>query len=58
MQALNNVRLFERFQALALCEPAEREAVIQLIDAVVVKHPVESAMQPLGKEHRSGKGVA
>lgn len=58
MQPLNNVRLFERFQALALCEPAEQEAVIRLIDAVIVKHRVESAMQPVGKEHRTVKGAA
>ncbi len=50
-QPISNVRLLERFRALAQCELAEQEAVIRLIDAVVVKHRVESAMQPLGSKH-------
>lgn len=58
MPPLNNVRLFERFQALAQCEPEEQEAVIRLIDAVIVKHRVESAMQPVDKERRTTKGAA
>lgn len=49
---ITNVRLLERFQALALCEPAEQEAVMRLIDAVIVKHRVESAMLPVDKKPR------
>ena len=47
MQPISNIRLLERFKALTQCEPAEQEAVMRLIDAVVVKHRIESAMQPL-----------
>ncbi len=43
-QPLNNVRLLERFRALSQCEPEEQETVIRLIDAVIVKHRVESAL--------------
>ncbi len=57
-QPINNVRLLERFRALAQCELEEQEAVIRLIDAVVVKHRVESAMQPVGKTRGHAKGVA
>ena len=57
-QPINNVRLLERFRALAQCELEEQEAVIRLIDAVVVKHRVESAMQPVGKARGHAKGVA
>lgn len=43
-QPLNNVRLLERFRALSKCELEEQETVIRLIDAVIVKHRVESAL--------------
>ena len=57
-QPITNVRLLERFHALAQCEPEEQEAVIRLIDAVIVKHRVESAVQPMDRARRSGKGAA
>ena len=57
-QPINNLRLRERFRALAQCELEEQEAVIRLIDALVVKHRVESAMQLLGKARGHGKGTA
>lgn len=41
---ISNVRLLERFRALSQCELEEQETVIRLIDAVVVKHRVESAL--------------
>ncbi|QIZ51852.1 XRE family transcriptional regulator [Dickeya zeae] len=47
---LSNTRLMERFKALAQCLPEEQEMVIKLIDAVVVKHRVESAMRPIDGE--------
>jgi transcriptional regulator with XRE-family HTH domain len=43
-QPLNNVRLLERFRALSQCELEEQETVIRLIDAVIIKHRVESAL--------------
>lgn len=46
-QPITNTRLMERFRALTQCEPEEQEAVIRLIDAVIVKHRVESAIQPM-----------
>ena len=54
-QPISNVRLLERFQALAKCEQEEQDAVIRLIDAVIVKHRVESAMQPMDKNRRTSK---
>ena len=53
MQPINNVRHMERFQALAQCPLEEQDAVIRLIDAVIVKHRMETAMQPLGKERHN-----
>ncbi|ACT07637.1 transcriptional regulator, XRE family [Dickeya chrysanthemi Ech1591] len=47
---ISNTRLMERFKALAQCLPEEQETVIKLIDAVVVKHRVESAMRPIDQE--------
>jgi transcriptional regulator with XRE-family HTH domain len=52
LRPISNVRLMERFQALAQCQPEEQEAVIRLIDAVIVKNRVETAMQPLGGGQR------
>ena len=51
-QPITNIRLLERFRALTQCEPDEQETVIRLIDAVIVKHRVESAMQPVDKPIR------
>jgi len=53
-QPITNTRLLERFRALTQCEPDEQETVIRLIDAVIVKHRVESAMRPVDKLPRSG----
>ncbi|WJM85469.1 helix-turn-helix transcriptional regulator [Dickeya chrysanthemi] len=47
---ISNTRLMERFKALAQCLPEEQEMVIKLIDAVIVKHRVESAMRPIDQE--------
>lgn len=52
---ITNTRLMERFKALALCQQDEQEAVIRLIDAVIVKHRVESAMAPVGQPATSTK---
>lgn len=46
---ITNMRLLERFRALTQCEPDEQETVIRLIDAVIVKHRVESAIRPVDK---------
>jgi transcriptional regulator with XRE-family HTH domain len=48
-QPITNTRLLERFRALTQCEPDEQETVIRLIDAVIVKNRVESAIQPVDK---------
>ena len=46
---MSNTRLFERFKALINCPQEEQETVIKLIDAVIVKNRVESALQPVDK---------
>lgn len=40
-----NVRLMERFRELSTFDADDQEAIILLIDAVIVKHRVENAMQ-------------
>lgn len=40
----------KRFKALAQCQPAKQETMIKLIDAVIVKHRVESAIRPVDRE--------
>ncbi|AUX71700.1 helix-turn-helix domain-containing protein [Erwinia pyrifoliae] len=47
---ISNTRLMERFRALAQCQPEEQETVIKLIDAVIVKHRVESAIRPVDRD--------
>lgn len=42
---LHSTRLLERFQALAEFESDDQEAVIKLIDAMIVKRRVEGAVQ-------------
>ncbi|EFE97793.1 helix-turn-helix domain-containing protein [Serratia odorifera] len=47
---ISNTRLMNRFKALAQCQPEEQETVIKLIDAVIVKHRVESAIRPVDQK--------
>lgn len=49
-QPITNTRLLERFRALTQCQPDEQETVIRLIDAMIVKNRVESAIQPVDKQ--------
>jgi hypothetical protein len=37
----------EYFRALMKCEPEEQGAIIRLIGGAIVKHRVESAVQPM-----------
>ena len=43
---MHNLRLLERFQALEEFNAEDREAVIKLIDAMIVKNKVEGAINP------------
>ena len=44
---LHNIRLLERFRALEEFQVEDQEAVIKLIDAMIVKNKVEGALKPL-----------
>jgi len=46
---LHNTRLLERFKALQGFDSEDQETVIKLIDAMIVKHRVESAIAPVEK---------
>lgn len=50
--SLHNTQLLERFKALESFNPQDQEMVITLIDAMIVKQRVESAIQPVGKGKR------
>jgi len=43
--SLHNLRLLERFKALENFEPDDQEAVIRLIDGLIVKNRVEGALK-------------
>jgi transcriptional regulator with XRE-family HTH domain len=47
---LHSKQLLERFQALEHFESEDREAVIRLIDAMIVKHRVEGVLEPYKKQ--------
>lgn len=44
---LHNIRLLERFKALEEIRNDDQEAVITLIDALIMKHRVEGALKPI-----------
>jgi transcriptional regulator with XRE-family HTH domain len=44
---IHNTRLLERFRILQHFERDDQEAVIKLIDAMIVKHKVENAVATL-----------
>ena len=47
---MHNLRLLERFQALEEFNAEDQEAVIKLIDAMIVKNKVEGAINPFAKK--------
>lgn len=47
---LHNLRLLERFRALEDFKSEDQEAVIKLIDAMIVKNKVEEAITPFQKK--------
>ena len=47
---LRNKQLLERFQALEQFGSDDRDAVIRLIDAMIVKHRVEGVLEPFKKQ--------
>lgn len=52
LRGLHNTQLLERFKALEGFNAQDQETVIKLIDAMIVKQRVESAVQPLGRGKR------
>ena len=44
---LASSRLFQRFKTLEGMSPSDQEAIITLIDAVIVKHKMEGALTPV-----------
>jgi transcriptional regulator with XRE-family HTH domain len=48
--SLHNLRLLERFQELEEFSNEDQEAVIKLIDAMIVKNKVEGAINPFAKK--------
>ena len=47
---LHNLRLLERFRALEQFNAEDQEAVIKLIDAMIVKNKVEVAINPFAQK--------
>ena len=47
---LHNLRLLERFRALEDFEAEDQDALIKLIDAMIVKNKVEGAITPFQKK--------
>ncbi len=47
---LHNLRLLERFRALEEFNAEDRDTIIKLIDAMVVKNKVEGAINPFEKK--------
>ena len=44
---LNNSGLLERFQALENLDSDDRQMIIKLLDTVILKHRMETALKPL-----------
>lgn len=52
VESLNDSRLLVRFQSLREFNRADQEAVLTIIDAMIVKRQVESALKPIDKRTR------
>ena len=46
---LHNLRLLERFQAMEGFDPEDQEAVLRLIDAMILKHRVQGTLRMADK---------
>ncbi len=53
-QALHNVRLLERLRDLERFDNDDQEMIIKMIDAMIVKQRVESAVQPIDNQFANG----
>lgn len=49
---LHNIRLLERFKALEDFAATDQEAVITILDAMIVKNKVAGALKPIEKQGR------
>jgi transcriptional regulator with XRE-family HTH domain len=54
IQPLHNMRLIERLQELESFDSDDQEAIIKLIDAMIVKRRVEGAVAPIDQRRVSG----
>ncbi len=54
IQTLHNMRLIERLQELEGFDSGDQEAIITMIDAMLVKRRVEGAVAPFDQQHASG----
>jgi hypothetical protein len=51
---LHHKRLLERFRALETMKADDQDAVLRLIDAMIIKHRVQGAVVPVGKRAATG----
>ena len=54
MQTLHNMRLIERLQELEDFDSGDQEAIITMIDAMILKRRVEGAVAPFDQQQASG----
>ena len=50
IRPLHNLRLMERLKELELFDDEDQDAIIKMIDAMIVKRRVEGAMLPIDKQ--------
>jgi transcriptional regulator with XRE-family HTH domain len=51
---LHHKRILERFRALETMKADDQDAVLRLIDAMIIKHRVQGAVAPVGKRAAAG----
>lgn len=54
IKALHNMRLIERLQELESFDSGDQEAIITMIDAMIVKRRVKGAVAPFKQQQASG----
>ncbi len=53
-QTLHNIRLIERLKDVEKFDDDDQEMIIKMIDAMIVKHRVEGAVQPIDSQLMNG----
>ncbi len=55
-QKLHNTRLLKRFEAVQALSSDDQDTIVAVLDAMIVKHRVQGAVQPVDRPRKTATG--